>query len=79
MILKPGDSGTSGALAADKVFYVAAGVVQISTDAGATKIPFYGPEYSTLNIGDKVVISSGLTALYYNERNKDAELRIIPI
>ena len=78
ILLQPGKtavSGNTGALAADNIFFIAKGVVHLSTDGGTTKIPFYGPEFNAENRGEKVVFSSGLTVHYFNERNSDAELR----
>lgn len=77
--LQPGASGNTGALAADNVFFVAKGVVMLSTDGGATKIPFYGPDSNAENRGEKVVFSSGLTVNFYNDRNAVAELLYMPI
>lgn len=77
--LQPGDSGNTGALSEDNVFFVAKGVVMLSTDAGTTKIPFYGPDFNAENRGEKVVFSAGLTVHFYNDRNDVAELRYMPM
>lgn len=81
MILKPGETFTTGALAADNAFSIESGVVEISTNGGATKMKFYGPEFDPMNRPDKIVISSGLTVNLYNTtgRNSDTEVIWMPI
>lgn len=69
--LAGGGSGNTGALAADNVFYVDTGKVQLSSDAGTTKVPF--------DAGEKVVFSAGLTVHYYNDQPIAAQLRHMPL
>lgn len=46
-------TGNTGALAADTLFYVSEGTVEFSTDAGTTYIPF--------GVGEKIIFSAALT------------------
>jgi len=69
--LDPEDSGNTGVLAVDSVFYVADGFVDFSTDAGATYIPW--------GVGEKVVFSGGVTVHYRNRRVKDSTFMHMPI
>jgi hypothetical protein len=72
--LTKNQSGTTGALAEDQLFYVSRGSVEFSTDAGTTWVPF--DMRDTVN---KVVFSSGLTVLYRNKSRGAAAFRRMPI
>lgn len=69
--LNPTDTGNTGALAADTIFHVSDGWVDLSTDGGATYIPF--------RTGEKVVFSSGLTVSYRNDSDRFAIIHHMPI
>lgn len=69
--LAGGDTGNSGALAADTIFYVEEGEVELSTDAGTTYIPWQQGQ------GDK--FASGLTVHWRNKRATAAILKYMSI
>lgn len=64
-------SGNSGALGTDTVVFIQSGKVHLSTDAGATRIPF--------DAGEKVVFKSGLTVHWFNQQPTAAELRYMSL
>lgn len=64
-------TGNTGALAADNIFYVETGSIELSTDAGTSYVRF--------DSGDKVVFSSGLTVHWRNPGTETAILNYMPI
>lgn len=59
-------TGNTGALSADTVFYIEEGPLDLSTNVSAGYIPF--------GSGEKVIISSGLTVYWRNNKPTAARL-----